>query len=380
MNIAINLLPFKEWAGGMITYIHNLLYNFGKIAPEDKFYIFTREKVLDDFQFNYPNFYYLPISIKMRAILKRIIFEQTIYAFYLRKYKIDVLFNPTPSGPQFWQGKQITVIHDCAYDRFPEEAITKFHRIYYKIIFPSTIRRSSQIVTVSNFSKKELIDIYHVKPGKIRVIYEGPPRLPNSDNEDIERVIKKFNITQPYFLFVGNHQPRKNVIGLIRAFHLLLQKKHLNILLVLTGHRDPKRVEPFIQKELHELKDKLIFTGVISRKEIAALYKKAIALTFPSFYEGFGLPVLEAQSFGLPVLTSNVSSLPEVAGKGALYVDPYDIQNIAEGMYKIFINEDLRKELMREGYENIKRFSWEKAAGELTEIFKEVYYEDSSNK
>jgi len=346
MNIAINLLPFKEWAGGMITYIHNLLYNFGKIAPEDKFYIFTREKVLDDFQFNYPNFYYLPISIKMRAILKRIIFEQTIYAFYLRKYKIDVLFNPTPSGPQFWQGKQITVIHDCAYDRFPEEAITKFHRIYYKIIFPSTIRRSSQIVTVSNFSKKELIDIYHVKPEKIRVIYEGPPRLPNSDNEDIERVIKKFNITQ----------------------HLLLQKKHLNILLVLTGHRDPKRVEPFIQKELHELKDKLVFTGVISRKEIAALYKKAIALTFPSFYEGFGLPVLEAQSFGLPVL------------KGALYVDPYDIQNIAEGMYKIFINEDLRKELMREGYENIKRFSWEKAAGELTEIFKEVYYEDSSNK
>jgi len=378
MKIAINLLPFKEWAGGMVTYIHNLLYQFGRIAPNHQFYIFTREQVLPHFKFSYPNFVYFPMPIKMRAIFKRIVFEQLQFGFILDAHKIDVLFNPTPSGPQLWRGKQVTAIHDCAYDRFPEEALTKFHRIYYKIIFPSTIKKSTYILTVSNFSKKELEEVYGVRPEKIKVIYEGPPRLPQVDNQEIEKLFSKFKIEKPYFLFVSNQQPRKNVVRLVKAFYLLKKEKKINDLLVLTGYRDEKRVEPFIKKELNELHKEIIFAGVVTRKELVALYKKSICLVFPSLYEGFGLPVLEAQSLGVPVLTSNVASLPEVAGKGALFVNPYDVEDIARGMYRIATDKELREKLIQEGFENIKRFSWEKAAKELLKVFEEVYYEKNS--
>ena len=379
MKIAINLLPFKEWAGGMITYIHNLLYQFGKIAPNDRFYIFTREQILPHFKFQYSNFIYLPMPIKMRSIFKRVIFEQTKFGSILDKHKINILFNPTPSGPQLWKGKQITAIHDCAYDRFPEEAITKFHRIYYKIIFPLTIRNSKRIITVSNFSKKELMEVYNVNPHKIRVIYEGPPRLPKLKTQEVDKLFAKFQINKPYFLFVSNQQPRKNVVRLVKAFYSLKIANKTKEVLVLTGHRDKKRVEPFIKKELKELRNEIIFTGVVSREELVALYKKAVALVFPSLYEGFGLPVLEAQSLGVPVLTSNVASLPEVAGKGALFVNPYDVEDIAKGMYKIATDKKLREELIEEGYKNIKRFSWEKAARELLKVFKEVYYDKNSS-
>ncbi len=130
-----------------------------------------------------------------------------------------------------------------------------------------------------------------------------------------------------------------------------------------------------LEKEIkgNRLEGKVILTDTVSREEISSLYQKAKALTFPSFYEGFGLPVLESQSLGIPVLTSNTSSLPEVAGDGALFVDPYDVKDIAQGMEKIVLDEKLREDLIKKGFENIKRFSWEKAAKETLKVLKEAY-------
>ena len=211
---------------------------------------------------------------------------------------------------------------------------------------------------VSNFSKKELVELYKINPDKIEVIYEGVPELPEVREEFIQKTLAKFKIDRPYFLYIGNWRPRKNLLGLIEAFKLFREKGG-DYLLVIGGRKDKRFLD--LEKEIldNQLEGKVVLTDTLSRKETTSLYKKTEALTFPSFYEGFGLTVLEAQSLGVPVLTSNTSSLPEVAGKAALYVNPYNIEEIAKGMERIAFDEDLRKDLIQTGYENIKRFSWE---------------------
>jgi len=258
------------------------------------------------------------------------------------------------------------VIHDCAYDRFKEfeNALSK---IYFRAMFYGAKYFSKKIVTVSNFSKKELIKLYKIQPNKIAVIYEGVPELPKVDDKSLQDTLNKFNINRPYFLYIGNWRPRKNLPGLIGAFKLF-KEKGSDYLLVIGGRKDKRFLD--LEKEIknNQLEGKVILTDTLSQEEVAALYKGAKALTFPSFYEGFGLPVLEAQSLGIPVLTSNTSALPEVAGDSVLYVNPYEVEEIAKGMEKIALDEKLRENLIQKGYENIKRFSWQKAARQLLNL------------
>jgi glycosyltransferase involved in cell wall biosynthesis len=272
----------------------------------------------------------------------------------------------------------VVAIHDCAYDRFKEESENILSKTYIRAMFYGAKYFSKKIITVSNFSKKELIGLYKIDPKKIEVIYEGVPELPEVDEGFIQKTLAKFKINKPYFLYIGNWRPRKNLPGLIKAFKLF-RGKSFDYLLVIGGRKDKRFLD--LEKEIknNQLEGKVILTDTLSREEVSALYRKAIALTFPSFYEGFGLPVLEAQSLGVPVLTSNTSSLPEVAGEGALYVDPYNAEEIARGMERIAFDENLRRDLIKKGYENIKRFSWERAAKELLKVFKEVYENSSSS-
>ncbi|MBZ1345220.1 MAG: glycosyltransferase family 4 protein, partial [Candidatus Nealsonbacteria bacterium] len=288
----------------------------------------------------------------------------------LKKYKIDLLFSPSPAAPFFYKNK-IVVIHDCAYDRF-KEFENLLSKIYFRAMFYGAKYFSRKIITSSNFSKKELVEIYKINPEKIEVIYGGVPEMPEVSDEIVKTTLNKFKIDKPYFFYVGNWRPRKNLSGLIKAFKLF-REKGLDYLLVIGGRKDKRFLD--LEKEIkgNRLEGKVILTDTVSREEISSLYQKAKALTFPSFYEGFGLPVLESQSLGIPVLTSNTSSLPEVAGDSVLYVDPYNLEEIARGMEKIVLDEKLREDLIKKGFENIKRFSWEKAAKETLKVLKEAY-------
>lgn len=367
MRIGINLLSYRE-IGGIVIYIQNLLKNIGEINKEDSFFIFTGEKTLLNLTFNYRNFHIMKIPIDSYRKIKRVLYEQLNFPLWLKKYKTDILFNPTVSGPIFWPGKKITTIHDCAYDRF-EEFDSLQTKIYFKLMFWGTKYFSKKILTVSNFSKKEITKLYKINANKIEVIYEGVPELPEIGDDFIQETLNKFKIDKTYFLYLGNWRPRKNLPGLIRAFKIFKEKTKLDWLLVIGGGKDKRFLD--LEKDINQnqLEGKVILTDVLSREEVSALYKKAVALTFPSFYEGFGLLVLEAQSLGIPVLTSNTSSLPEVAGEAALYVNPYNIEEIVQGMEKIAFDENLRQDLIQKGFENIKRFSWERSAKQLLDIF-----------
>jgi len=367
MKIAINLLPFKSYQGTEIFTV-NLINELIEAARNEQIIIIKHNFSPEWSKFEGENVENVVINFNdiNRKIL--LFYQQFKFYFLLKKLNPDILFCPSPIGPFFYK-KKVVVIHDCAANHFLEfkDILSK---IYFKSAYFSAKYFSKLIITPSEFSKKELIDYYDIKPEKIVVAYEGVPKLPDVDDNFVQKVVEKFKLDHPYFLYVGNTRQRKNIFGLLEGFKIFLQR-HPDCKLVLAGKIDNRFLN--IKEKIKNLKleDSIIQTDFISDKEKVCLYKRAIALVFPSFYEGFGIPVLEAQSLGLPVLTSNTSSLPEIGGNSVLYINPHSINEISEGMEQLFLNEDLRKDLIEKGYQNIKRFSYKKLAEKILKVLKD---------
>ncbi|MCL4557780.1 MAG: glycosyltransferase family 4 protein, partial [Deltaproteobacteria bacterium] len=295
------------------------------------------------------------------------LYQQIILPLKLMVKGITQLYAPLPSIPVFFPGKKIITIHDCAYDRFAEYK-SVLSRLYIKSMYVAGKYFCDAIITDSNFAKEELVSLYHIKPDKITVVYPGIPDLPPADGAFIDATKEGFGIKHGYFLYVGITRPRKNLPGLLKAFRLFV-RGHSDIQLVLAGRVDTSFIN--IKKEIQTLgiEDHVVQTGFVSDRQKAALYSGSSGLVFPSYYEGFGIPVIEAQSLGVPVLTSNTSSLPEVAGEGALYVNPHDTDDIAKGMEKL-LDGTLRDRLIEKGLKNAGRFSWKQSAVQLLKILK----------
>lgn len=267
-------------------------------------------------------------------------------------------------------GKVITTIHDMTYVRYPEMMNQKNLRRIRRD-FEYSLERSARILTVSEFSKREIMELLHIPAEKISVVYNAPAL--REEAADFETVAEKYQIDDPYILYVGTIEPRKNLMRLLKAFRLMKKEQGIEHKLVLAGGSGWRNKEVYQMAESLPCAQDVIFTGYVSEGEKSALYRHAAVFAFPTLYEGFGIPVLEAQSCGVPVLTSDCASLPEVGGEGALYVNPYDEKAIAQGLWKLLTDRELAEKLVRAGYENRKRFSWERSAERLCEIIeKEV--------
>lgn len=366
MNIGINLLFLYEMTG-IGVYVKNLLKNLGEIDKEDKFFIFVSKTTPKEVFFNYENFKYIVLPVDANKRLVRIFFEQIILPILTLKCKLKVLFTPSIFHPIFSFCPQVITLHDVSFilDR-------KFNlkNLYFRLLLKSA-KKAKTIIAISEFSKKEIIDFYKHKELPVSIVYEGIPYLPSVEKIYDNKVLEKFKIKKPYLFYIGLVVPRKNIPNLLKAFKNF-SEKYKEYSLILSGRIVKELINPEnLIKELN-LDEKVILTGIISDEEKVVLMKNASAFVFISTYEGFGLPILEAQSLGVPVLTSNVTALPEIGGEGALYVDPYNIEEIAKGMEEIIMNEDLRKKCIQKGYENLKRFSWEKAAEETLKILRKV--------
>ena len=376
MRIGINLLAFqKNKKTGLIVYGKELLESLGKLKTNDEFFLFFPQSISQDLIFPYENFNYITLPLNPHQKVKRAFFEQFIFPFYLKKNKINVLFNLTAFHPLFPLTKSVTSVHSGAPLKFKITSLTK---LYIRFMYFSALKFSSSIITLSHFAKKEILENIKIPTEKIKIIYPGPPKQILVNEEKQKAILKKFKIKTPYFFFIGTISHNKNIKNLIYAFKII-SKKYPDLNLVLSGEISPElsNIKEII-KNLN-LEKKIIITNSIRTEEKTALFKNSIALVFPSFHEGFGFPVLEAQSLGIPVLTSNTSALPEVAGEGALFVNPFKIQSIAQSLKEISFNEKLRKNLIKKGFENLKRFSWEKTAQETLKVLKEAYYENSSS-
>ena len=370
MKIGINLTFLYEITG-IGVYVKNLLEHLLNFAPSDyEFFIFIAKDTPRDVIFESKNVNYIKLPHKASNKFIRMIVEQLFLPILVKKYKIDFLFSPAIFHPIILGEKNVLTLHDLI---FKLDKNINLVNLYYKILLKN-IPRCKYIFTVSNFSKGEIEEYYRSckKKLNIHVIYEGIPKLPTIKEEELNNFLNKFNVSKNnYFFYIGLIVPHKNISNMLKAFKLFLNRNP-QFKLVLSGKIKKNLLDPFkIVNELN-LENNVIITGMISDEEKVALLKGSVGLIFISTHEGFGLPVLEAQSLGVPVLTSNVTALPEISGKGALFVNPYNVEEITEGMEKIAFDEKLREDLIKKGYENIKRFSWEKAAEEVLNIFKSI--------
>lgn len=267
-------------------------------------------------------------------------------------------------------GKVVTTIHDMAYIRFPETLNSaNLRRIKQGIEY--SVRRSDVLITVSEFSKREIVDLLHVPEEKIVVI---PNASSLTDEQAPFEVLRaKYHLEdKPYLLYMGTIEPRKNLVRLIQAFDKVKKTSGLPHKLILAGGKGWKSGEIYCEAEQATSSSDIIFTGYISPAEKNTLYKNAELFVFPSLYEGFGIPVLEAMSFGVPVICSNAASLPEVVGDCAELVDPLSVEDIASTIERLLGNSTRRDELISKGIGRAKGFSWDTSASQLMTIYKSV--------
>ena len=266
---------------------------------------------------------------------------------------------------------RVTVMHDLAFEHFPLD-VSLLQRRYYHFFMPRFARASRQLVAVSEATKADIVQTYGIAPTKIQVAYNAPAALfrPQAEAEQRE-TRRRFSHAKPYFLFVGALQPRKNLSHLLRAFDQFKTNNGAaaaEAQLLIVG-RKAWKAGPILTAYEHMRHQKAVhFTGRVADAELAGLYAAARATVYVPYFEGFGIPIVEAQASGCPVLTSNVSSMPEVAGKGgALLVDPHSIESIAAGLARLWHEADLRRQLVARGHDNLSRFSWSRSAEVLWE-------------
>ena len=261
--------------------------------------------------------------------------------------------------------KRIVIIHDVYHLEF-YDTLSLQQKLYAKFVINSAVNLSDVIVTVSEFSKSEILKHTNARERKIKIINFGinPEKfLQKINDEKLADVKQKFNLPEKFFLFVGNIKPHKNLFRLLEAFKLFLEKNN-DYKLVIVGSKEGLRTADNSLNELlnnnEKLRSGVLFTGYVDNDELPLLYKLSYALVFPSLYEGFGIPPIEAMICGCPVISSNAASLPEACGDAALYIDPQNKNDISGKMLSIASDKELRESYIKKGYENVKRFSLER--------------------
>lgn len=366
MRIAVNtrlLLANKLDGIGYFTY--KLLENMCKNHPQDEFIFFFDRPFDKEFIFS-ENVIPVVIPCQTRHPLLWRLYFQYLIPKYLKKYKADLFFSPDGFIPKNINIPIINTIHDLNYVHQPQYIENPSHRRYLLKEFPIFARKSDLLITVSEFSKRDIIELYDIHHNKIEVVFNAANEAYYPLEEE-EKTRYKNSLTQgrDYFYFVGSIHKRKNLGNLFKAFDLFKEETKSDVMLIIVGEkRDWEGELEGIFKKMKHKKD-VILTGRLDAKEINKVSNSALALAFVSQFEGFGIPIVEAFAAGCPVITSNTTSMPEVAGDAAIYCDPFLVASIAEAMEKIYTQPSLINKLRDKGFEQNKKFSWEKSSERL---------------
>jgi|AntAceMinimDraft_16_1070373.scaffolds.fasta_scaffold00270_6 glycosyltransferase involved in cell wall biosynthesis len=368
MRIAIVADPIDEQYAGVFYYTKQLIDALLRIDEKNEYFFIHLRK---NKYFMGKNEVIIPGSRKIPGwmTLRKFLF----ISFAILRIKPDVVLEPAHIGPfsLLHKCKKIVVIHDLTPILFPQYHL-KFSRIIHKILLPIILKNADGIIVPSLCTKHDLEKMYN--PSKpIKVTYEAASQeFVPSDEKRIQQVKEKYNISGSYIIAVGTIEPRKNLTMLFEAFSEI-RKADIDLKLVIIG-----KSGWFFKKivaKMHGSKEVVIFTGYVERNELPILYSGAEFMVFPSIYEGFGLPPLEAMKCGCPVICSNSSSLPEVCGQAAILFDPAKPEELQKAMLEIITKPDLKKFMKNEGLIQATKFSWERCAEETIEFFMDIFFE-----
>lgn len=344
MRIGVNALYLiPGGVGGTEIYLRELLAALAQIDPVNDYFVFTNAETGADLAPKQANFHWKPQAIRARFRPARILWEQTILPLEAARYRLDVMFNPGFTGPIFCARPCVTVFHDLQHLRHPEH-FRWFDLPFWRVLLWASARRSRSIIAVSQATRDDLIRFYPFAAGRIKVIAHGVDAAFFS----LDR-----SRTDAYALCVSTLHPHKNIERLIRAY----TRRKRDYKLIVAGMRG------FQTREIEKLiTGDITITGWIGRKELLNLYAHARAFLYPSTFEGFGMPVLEAMAAGIPVACSDIPPLLELAGGAALFFDPESEDAIAGALDRITNDEALRASLARAGPERAREFTWRRAA------------------
>ena len=327
---------------------HEFIFIFDR--PYDPDYIFSDNitPVVIGPQARHPILFYIWFDFQIPKVLK--------------KYKADLFLSPDGYLSLRTKVPQLAVIHDINFVHRPDDLPWLIAK-YYNYFFPKFARIAKRIATVSFYSKEDIARSFKIDYDKIDVVYDGINQIfePLLEKEKT-KIRKKYTGGTEYFLFVGALHPRKNVNGLLQAFDAFKGETTNNIKLMIVGGEMHKTGDIFETYENMRFKNDVVFTGRVSTDELHDIFGAALALTFVPFFEGFGIPVVEAMSAGVPVICSNTTSIPEVGGNAVVYADPMKIDQITDAMIKLANDKDLRKDLIEKGFEQKNKFSWDETA------------------
>jgi len=385
MKIGIDIRPLQRWDNrfrGIGCYIYNLVEHSVKLNSGNNYVFFLEKPNGDSHVINWIKSLSGKrngtITVRELPLLHAVSLpDQIKLNRFIRQENIDCFHSPVQTSlPIFYRHRSVVTIHDLVQLRFPEMYLkgngmrSKF-RFFAKLFLTS---RAARLIAISENTKQDIIKYLKVPAHRIDVVYNGVNNqfVPLTNNSLLDGLKARFHINGKFILYVGGFEERKNILRIFKAFHTFMKNGANDVYLVIAGKIDAEG-EQILKKMKEEHRDQnVIFTGFISEDELVSLYNGCEFLIFPSIYEGFGLPALEAMACGKTLISSNTPSLKEVVGEAAICVNPYSDEEIAQAISKLISDIPFRQNLERKSLERAKLFSWKKAAEETLKVYEKV--------
>lgn len=370
MRIGINGRFLMTKQTGVQRAALNMFATLLRIDRENEYILFVGDDGFESKLWDYPNVKVIFSNLKHGETFRNVLWEQFVLPKLAKKHKVDILHSPANMAPLFYSGKSIVHIHDLCFIVNPQWYSFAF-RNWYRFVIPRIARKATRVVTNSNNSRNDLLQYFNISLDSISLVYWAVDDFflePNSTQEaSIDRPRKD------YILYVGSLEPRKNIKLLVESYvKLRKQFPAIKTKLVLIGGENPLFAE--FTLGTMEYKEDITLLGFVDEENLRSYYRNAKLVAYPSLYEGFGFPPLEAMASGTPVVTSTSSSLPEVVGDAALTVDATDATQLMDAMHQLLTDQKLRESLIRKGYERVRKFTWTRVARKILAIYHQVYY------
>lgn len=386
MRIGIDGRFFGPFGKGLGRYTQRLIEHLEQIDHENEYVIFLRRENFSQYQ---------PQNSRFKKVLADIRWytasEQLLLPLIILRQHVDLMhyvhFNVSLFAPRPF----VLTIHDLILTHYSTERATtlspmlfRFKRMAYEIALRRSLYRATKILTVSNYSRSQILSRYDLDPHRMQVTYEACEPVSEiqrrSNPEDRAFLARQYHLQHPYVLFVGNAYPYKNIETLLKTWKELKQRGDTGIHLVLVGKMDHFYLRLKDQVWKDKTDDVIHFTGFVPDEHLSILYRGSLAYIFASLEEGFGLPGLEAMSYGIPVLSSNIECLTEVLGPAPLYFDPLDISGIIKALHQVADHPELREKMRAAGLEQVKKFSWKTLAEQTLQSYRHAIQDISSKR